>query len=376
MKIRSSRTNFDLCYCTNIHPGESWKNVFESLKVNTKKIYEHFPSFEKGIGLRLSAKAVGEALKDTQKFKAWLSENNYFISTINAFPYGDFHQTEVKKNVYLPDWSQTERVQYTKDIIDFIIAVNTQANCTISTVPIGWKEDFQDKQKLDCAVLNLQEITQYLKEVNRVHKTDITLALEPEPGCYLENTEDVLNFFNNILDPIKLSKESIGICYDTCHFAVMFEDQISSIQRIEAAGIKILKYQISSGLSFQGTSNDFHKEISPFIDGVYLHQIAMRDIESNKLIKSYADIDELPRTNEVYEFRVHFHVPIFMDKLTPFVGTNNFIKEITAYLKKEKKSSLLEVETYTFNVLPQKYKLESINDNIKRELEWLQALLN
>lgn len=376
MRIEKNNKTYHISYCTNIHPCESWQETFKSLKDYTHSLYQDLPGERKGIGLRLSSLGVNELDEHNLfEFKNWLKENNYYINTINAFPYGNFHSSPVKKAVYLPDWSDSKRLYYTKKTADILNEIG-EDHSSISTVPIGWKADFADGNKLKCAMKNLFEYALYAENIYQKSGKKIRLALEPEPGCYLENKNDVLFFFKKQLfnldsfsqEEISLLQDYIGICFDTCHFAVMFEDRLQSVHDIEQANIKINKYQISSGLSFEGNYNDFKKAIAPFEDGIYLHQTS---IKIDNEITCFADIDQIPVIDRKASFRTHFHVPIFMSNLGSFKGTNDFIPQILAHLAIKRKESILEVETYTFNVLPKEYRSTDIKENIKREIQWL-----
>ena len=77
--------------------------------------------------------------------------------------------------------------------------------------------------------------------------------------------------------------------------------------------------------------------------------------------------DGLPR-----EWRVHFHVPVFLDNLGEFSSTQFFITEALALHAANPLSEHLEVETYTWDVLPEAYKTQSLDDAIARELDWVR----
>ena len=93
-----------LAYCTNIHRGESWEETFRSLNRYTLAVRNRVcPGGAYAIGLRLGAAAARE-LSDPATlsgFRKWLEQENCYVFTINGFPYGDFHGTRVKEQVYL-----------------------------------------------------------------------------------------------------------------------------------------------------------------------------------------------------------------------------------------------------------------------------------
>ena len=113
MKL-GSNNNFDLTYCTNIHSGEEWDQVFANLKQYIPLLKARVaPGKSFGIGLRLSAVAARELLEREalNEFQSWLTEEGLYVFTLNGFPYGKFHQEVVKDQVYAPNWTQPERLQ-------------------------------------------------------------------------------------------------------------------------------------------------------------------------------------------------------------------------------------------------------------------------
>ena len=80
----------------------------------------------------------------------------------------------------------------------------------------------------------------------------------------------------------------------------------------------------------------------------------------------------IPRTAE---WRVHFHVPIFLDQLEAFSSTRFFIQEVLARQRVAPISQHLEVETYTWNVLPPQLRAGSVEQAIARELNWVRQEL-
>src|SRR5258708_3199602 len=106
-----------LTYCTNVHPGETLFSVRALLKRHVTAVKAAVsPAHPFGVGLGLAAGAA-DALADAEeltRFKAELEADGLYCSTLNGFPYGAFHATRVKENVYLPDWLDAERVRYTQ----------------------------------------------------------------------------------------------------------------------------------------------------------------------------------------------------------------------------------------------------------------------
>src|SRR5690554_4375844 len=97
------KNGFHLTYCTNIHPGESWKETFQNLQFHIPKIKQELsPNGSLGIGLRLSNEASLALVEKAKlhEFKVWLSANRAYTFTFNGFPYRGFHRQVVKDQVH------------------------------------------------------------------------------------------------------------------------------------------------------------------------------------------------------------------------------------------------------------------------------------
>ncbi len=387
-----------LTYCMNIHEGESWDECFSNICKYILLVKEKLNWNEDfGIGLRLSFVAANELrLPDNlHKFKKWLIEHDCYVFTINGFSYGEFHSGVVKSNVYLPDWSDTRRLKYTNflaDILSYLVDVGHLYG-SISTVPIGFKSHIKSQKKVDYAVKNILQYVVHVSKLKNLSGSNIVLALEPEPCCYLETVDETIEFFNkkllcsnslkylsnltglNISDSEKLIRTHVGVCLDTCHFAIEFEDPIKSVKKLIAHGIKIAKVQLSSGLRIVDFASDSLKKIIEFSEGVYLHQVVEK---RNNSIVRFTDIPyalsnlSVNGVEKNLEWRVHFHMPIFMNEFDTFKSTQDFLCDLLDYQNIHRFTQHLEIETYTWSVIPKPYKLDLIEDNIVRELEWVK----
>jgi len=135
----------DLGYCTNIHRGETWAQTFTGLRDYTDAVRLRVsPDAAYGIGLRLSAEAAAELAADTglrDGFRRWMEEKNSYVFTINGFPYGTFHGSRVKEQVYVPDWTTPERLVYTNRLFDLISEFAPSGeSVSVSTLPGSFKE--------------------------------------------------------------------------------------------------------------------------------------------------------------------------------------------------------------------------------------------
>lgn len=395
--------NNQITYCTNIHKGESWKAHFEELKKHVPTIRQQLaPNTSFGLGLRLSAQAAKELQEESnlQEFIAWLKEHNVYISTMNGFPYGEFHGTAVKDNVHYPDWTSKKRVDYTKNLFDLLNKLTPQqTKAGISTSPLSYRhwhqgEDFP--QMLEKSTAHVLEIVEFLWKLEEKDGKHFHLDIEPEPDGVLETADEFIDWYVNTLIPkgvaffatqhgLKadaaeaLIKRHICICYDICHMAVGYENQEKTIQELRKHHIQIGKVQVSAALKIrlQNHSAEEKKSIKTklekFNEPVYLHQVIAR-LSSGEL-KRYKDLpDALPDllSEEHQEWRSHFHVPIFTEKTVGLESTQSDILDLLELHKKQAISSLFEVETYTWEVLPKNMQLP-IAESIIRELYWLTS---
>lgn len=354
-----------ITYCSNIHPGERWAEVFDALRANIPVVKAAVaPDRPFPIGLRLSLCAA-DALDAARsaRFRDWLDEVGGFVPTLNGFPYGDFHGERVKEAVYLPDWRSPERAAYTMRLADLLQDwLPDGMRGSISTVPLGFKGMVQEADLPEIHA-RIRSVLTHLAAIRERTGREILLALEPEPGCLLETTDEVCCFFAEI-DLAAEQRDLLGICYDCCHQAVEFEDPAASLAMLSEAGVKIAKVQVSSALRVTEPAL-----LERFAESRYLHQVVVRGRDGAS--RRYPDLDQALQGPRVAgeEWRCHFHVPIFLPAAGPVGTTRDFLDAILPLLEPE---LLLEVETYTWDVLPPELRLESVTDSIVREIHWLE----
>lgn len=383
-----------LCYCSNIHPGESWQDVQANLTRYIPGIRRALhPDGDFGLGLRLSASAASDLAQPEalNEFKSFLAASNSYVFTINGFPYGPFHGTRVKEDVYLPDWKDAERLRYSNQLADVFSEFLPEGQVgSISTVPGAFKASVAGADDVaSMARLYIQHVAHLVRLERRTGKS-IILAIEPEPCCFLETIEESINFFHDHLyspaavkqlsDELALSAaeaqhllhKHLTLCLDLCHAAVEFEDCNDCLDALDKAELAVGKLQISAGLLLPEVTKDSAHVLEPYIDKVYLHQVIER---KDGQINRYKDLpDALATLNDDgadREWRVHFHVPIFHDDLGDFSSTQFFISEALERHKIKPISEHLEVETYTWDVLPPALRSIPVDDAITRELQWV-----
>jgi len=390
-----------LTYCTNIHTGENWQDHFNEIKKNFPGIKKELsPDKPMGIGLRLSNVAGIELIeeKNLDVFKQWLRENKAYVFTMNGFPYGSFHDTRVKDQVHAPDWTTHERVEYTIrlfQILKDLLPDETEGG--ISTSPLSYKHWFKPGDTLKKAIKlctnNIVLIAENLIEIYKSTGQILHLDIEPEPDGMLETGKEFIQWFTtdlladgakriaakfnvSISQAEELLKEHIRLCYDVCHFAIGFEPHEEIIQEVLKSGIKIGKIQISAAL--KGVMNkdtlarqNIKESFAKFNEPTYLHQVVAKKSDGELL--RYPDLPEALSDYDnpkVDEWRAHFHVPIFEEDFGSLQSTQKDIKEVLRVQKNKNFTRHLEVETYTWEVLPASLKLQ-LQESVTRELQWV-----
>ena len=389
-----------LTYCTNIHAAEHWPDVKAGLERNLPAIKREFsPGAPMGVGLRIAGSAA-RSLEDEATFDELrgLLGRDYYVFTINGFPYGTFHGKRVKDGAYRPDWSEPERLAYTNRLADQLAALLPDGMAgSVSTVPCTfkpWLEGNPGRDRIiEAVVEHVLAHAAYLQALRERTGKTIVLAVEPEPFCLLETIEETVSFFeSSLFSPSAVSRmvtltgldrgaaekalrRHLGVCYDVCHAAVEFEDPASSIARLRAAGIDIAKLQLSSALRVSEVDEDTAEALRPFDEPVYLHQTMER---RDGRITRYVDLDAaLANADRAKgaEWRSHFHVPVFLEEMERFATTQDFLREILALHRATPISRHLEVETYTWDVLPEQYRDVALSSAIARELAWVSGRL-
>jgi len=396
--------NRHLTYCTNIHPANGWIAVQDSLARYAPSLKAALsPDAPFGIGLRLSGQESRELLdgEALPRFKTFLDDAGLTVFTMNGFPYGPFHKQPVKDRVHAPDWRDPERVAYTLRLIEslaYLLPEGMQGS--ISTSPLSYKPWFGDGVDSPIWTLMTRHVTDVAEALVRVRRErgqHISLALEPEPDGLLETSEELVRFFQDWLLPVggPLLAQRLGttddeagrhlldhiqVCWDTCHVAVAFEAPDEVLARYRAAGIQVGKVQLSAALRVllpddRAVRAQRAASLQPFVESTYLHQVVQRDKDGR--LRPYRDLDvALPAIQDprATEWRIHFHVPLFLDRYGDFETTQQGIVDTAALLAQDAFTRHLEIETYTWDVLPEDLK-QPLGASIRREFEWVLGVL-
>ena len=370
-----------LAYCTNIHRGEDWAQTFGSLKTHTLGVRDRVaPGRAYAIGLRLSNRAARELSEPAvlDNFQQWLVDENCYVFTLNGFPFGDFHGTRVKEQVYVPDWTSPARLEYTNRLFDLIAALVPEGmEGSVSTLPGSFKEFIVDESQEQAICDNLWKCVEHISALSERTGKGLHLGLEPEPLGYFETSEETAVFFEKMRtehpNDARLNQH-LGVNYDTCHLAVEYEEPKEAIGRIRKAGVRISKLHLSAALKVT-PSDDARAQLKKFEEDVYLHQVVER-MPDGSLVR-HRDLDAVLSTvTEAEEWRIHFHIPLHSPDTDWFASTRDHIDGVLDLVKADPAlCAHLEMETYTWEVLPAEMKNRDVVGQLAGEYDWTLAQL-
>ncbi|MEB7505531.1 metabolite traffic protein EboE [Arthrobacter koreensis] len=366
-----------LSYCTNVHPAEDLDGVIRQLRDYAGPVRRRAGLDVLGVGLWLPAGLAGRLARsdaDLALLREVLAEQGLQIHTLNAFPYGGFHNEVVKTDVYLPTWAQRERLQYTLECASVLAGLLPDGvPGSISTLPLAWRTPWS-RDDDDAAVRAFAELSEGLRTLKECTGKTVRIAVEPEPGCVLDTVSDVTAWLaagvSRGIDP-----DYIGLCVDTCHLAVSFADPAAAIRGVGAAGLRVVKIQASAALHVSAPAGKTaRRALEAFAEPRYLHQV--RELEPDGTVLTADDLPqalgELPGRGP---WRIHFHMPLHLVPAPPLETTAAVLEAAVAeagtlpYAEEVH----LDIETYTWSVLPGKH--TDLVEGIAGEIAWAQSRL-
>lgn len=375
-----------LGYCTNVHAGATLAETKANLERYTVAVKQRVsPAEPMGVGLWFSATTAQELLSNPdgpERLKDWIEERGLLVYTLNGFPHGDFHQEHVKYDVYQPDWSHPERVEYTLDLIDILHRLLPPGvEGSISTLPLGWRD-----QLAPGWADNLGDVVDSLAALHEQTGRVIHLDFEPEPGCEITDIPSLFTmltvFDMHETDP-EAFRRHMRVCLDVCHCSVMFESPLRFLDWMRQSKFKVGKVQLSSALRapFAGRSTDKKKamriELERFVEPRYLHQTTIGTKSGHALKDFFDDLPDALRARKQggYEWRVHFHVPLFLERIGLLETSQQDVIDLLRAIRPEDGIQHFEVETYAWNVLPPELRTDDLAEGIARELLWVKDLV-
>ncbi|MGR1220020.1 metabolite traffic protein EboE [Metapseudomonas otitidis] len=382
-------TPAQLGYCGNVHPAHDLEALCASISGPFQAVRRQRGLAEQDSGLWISAHAASELQVPARRraFLALLRRCGLRLTSLNGFPFGRFHGAAVKAEVYQPDWADPRRLAYSLQLAE-LLAEALPEDCNqgvISSVPLGYRAHWTPARQQH-AENRLRQLTRGLAELRQRTGKHIRLCLEMEPDCVLERTEEALDFFTRWRDTDP-NWRYLALCVDVCHQAVLFEEVGESLVQLHQAGIPVGKIQLSNALAcqlpIQARARALALErLAGFAEGVYLHQVKGRRHDGG--LSSWADLPLAladPALHACVELRVHFHVPLFTERFQwpELHGTQAALHAVFDTLAAQPGlHPVLEVETYSWNVLPEALRPASetaLAQGIAAELAWVDDQL-
>lgn len=390
---------FHLTYCTKVHPGCGWPELFGNLRALVPRLKGRLaPEQPFGLGLRLSDAESRELLagNNLARFQDFLAQHNLYVFTLNGFPYGTLTGQPVKAEIFAPDWQAASRLDYTLRLVDILARLLPEGSeGGISTVPLSYRAWIaaDAPEALAAITDNLVRLTARLIQVEAETGRLIHLDLEPEPDGLLERSREVVDFYRDWLLPrgapglariAGLSPDAAGrrllrhlrVCLDTCHLAVVYEEPAAALKALARDGIQVGKVQITAGLEVLVPADNrprmhLARQLEPFTRSPYLHQVIAREDGGRfrrfpDLWQALALLDGCPPGR----WRIHYHMPLFVERYGALASTGAVTREVLRLLREQKFCPHLEIETYTWEWLPPDLKRELL-DSLTAEYLWV-----
>jgi hypothetical protein len=388
-----------LTYSTLVHPTDNWEQLWRTVNEYLPRVKARVAPGQKfGVCLRTSAPSaafLASAPARRADLKQFFADNDLYLYTANAFVYGVFKKQIIKEEVYEPDWRTPERRDYTKQVADLLAELAPEGvNPSIQSAPLGFKPRVTGDDVVEAYTDNVIDVVKHLIELEKRTGKVVTLGLEPEPRCYLETTDETVEYFTTRLfsprvaqrlakasgiheaDAAAAMKKFTGVVFDIGHQSVGYEDIPASLQKLVDNGVQIVKLQEAAAVYMPNVTQKTVDALQAFAKTIYLSQTCQKkDGKTTWFLNLEDAFEAFSRDPGPREWRTHFHVPVFLDDLGAFGTTRFALEQALAFHKKRPLSPHLEIETYTWDVLPDHLKTGDIVDYVGREIEWVRGQL-
>ena len=388
-----------LTYSTLVHQTDDWDQLWKSVNTYLPAVKARVAPGEKfGVCLRTSAPSAAALSADASKratLKQFFADQDLYLYTANAFVYGVFKKQIIKEDVYEPDWQTPERRDYTKQVATLLAELAPDGvSPSIQSAPLGFKPKVTGDDVVEAYTTNVIDVVAHLVELEKRTGKVVTLGLEPEPRCYLETTDETIAYFSthlyspktaerlakatglNPADAAAAIRKHMGVVFDIGHQAVGYEDIPASLQKLVDAGVQIVKLQEAASMYIPAVTQQIVDALQPFAKTIYLSQTCQRKDGVMTWFLNLEDaFEDWHKNPGPREWRTHFHVPVFLDDLGAFGTTRFALEQALAVHRKTPLSTHLEIETYTWDVLPQHLKTGDIVEYVTREIDWVKGQL-
>jgi hypothetical protein len=389
-----------LTYSTLVHQTDDWDQLWASVNRYLPAVKARVAPHDRfGVCLRTSAPSAAALSADPAKratLKQFFADQDLYLYTANAFVYGVFKKQVIKEDVYEPDWQTPERREYTKQVATLLAELAPEGiNPSIQSAPLGFKPKVTGDDVVAAYTSNVIAVVAHLVRLEQQTGKTVTLGLEPEPRCYLETTDETITYFTNHLfspqtaerlatatglhaaDAAAAMKTHMGVVFDIGHQSVGYEDIPASLHKLVDAGVPIVKLQEAASMYIPDVTQKTVDALQTFAKTIYLSQTCQKkDGQTTWFLNLEDAFEAFQKDPGPREWRTHFHVPVFLTDLGGGFGTTRFaLEQALAVHKQTPLSTHLEIETYTWDVLPDHLKTGDIVEYVTRELDWVKGQL-
>jgi sugar phosphate isomerase/epimerase len=358
-----------LSYCTNVHPAEDLAGIIEQLDTYALPIRQRLDAGPLGLGLWLAAPAaagLAASPSERRRLRTELDARGLEVVTLNGFPYEAFQAPVVKHAVYYPDWTSRDRLDYTLDLVRVLADLMPESATygSISTLPLAWRTPW-DSSHESAARRNLDELAAVLEKSAGETGRTIRVGFEPEPGCVIENTTQAAALLGSV------DTRWLGVCLDLAHLAVAWEQPAQALDRLAAAGVPVVKVQVSAALQADHPAAE-GDVLQAYVEPRFLHQTR------SSIGGATDDLAEALKEQLPGPWRIHYHVPLHALPSPPLSSTVPVLRQAVRELLARTDCEHYDVETYTWGVLPPAQRpadAAGLADGIAAELAFAQELL-
>ncbi|MFC5379943.1 metabolite traffic protein EboE [Aquipuribacter nitratireducens] len=404
---RPDGSTVHVAYCTNVHPAtrlEGDDGILAQLEEHAAAVRDALgltaAGEPLGVGLWLpadvadslaaDADAGGPAGGPLRTLRETLDRLGLEVVTLNAFPYGDFHGQRDKRAVYHPDWTAPERLAHTLTCARVLTALlpDDVATGTVSTLPLAWREPWDDDRRA-AAGAHLAALDTGLRRLAEATGRRVRVGFEPEPGCVWEVLDDALHPTRGLGALLAehgvapAADGALGVCLDTCHSAVGFDDLTDAAARLARADVGVVKLQASAAVHVERPADPAGRAaVAAFDEARFLHQV--RELAADGTMDAVDDVpDALRCLPGEGLWRCHVHAPLHArwdGPARPLTGPlETALDTLVVGSAPPVRVDVVEVETYTWSVLPAEHRVAAggtrLADGVAAELAWVRDRL-
>ncbi|MCF2525831.1 metabolite traffic protein EboE [Yinghuangia soli] len=367
-------TPVHVAYCTNVYAATDLPGIVAQLTDYCVPVRKELGSDLLGVGLWLApvvAEQLAQSPAAVDVLRGRLADEGLEVVTLDAFPYSGEHDETRAHSTRGPAWGDARRYLYTVDCARVLAGLlpDDVVHGSVSTLPFGWRKRWSPTAQ-EMAEAMLGSVGTRLAELADRTGRHIRIGLEPEPGYVLESVEEAAAALRG-LDPAHF-----GVCLDTCHLAVGFEDPHRALAALAEAGVPVVKMQAAYALQAEDPWRA-RRALRRYVEPGYLHQTR----EAGPATLGVDDLSEalaggLPARGP---WRVHCHVPLHSDPPPPLSATRDVLADALdgVFGGSAALTDHVEVEAYTWPVAqgmrtPDR---DRVVAGVAAELDWLRGAL-